>query len=78
MLIPCPHCGPRSVEEFQFRHFVPTPSADPVAALFIRKNTPELSHEYWQHIHGCRAWLTLTRNPSTAEVHTVTLLGAPA
>jgi heterotetrameric sarcosine oxidase delta subunit len=76
MLIHCPHCGARSVEEFQFRHFVPTPSPDPVEALFIRKNHPELSVEYWQHVHGCRAWLKLQRNPSTAQVQSVTLLGA--
>jgi methylglutamate dehydrogenase subunit B len=64
------------VEEFQFRHFVPTPLADPVEALFIRKNVPDSSTEYWQHVHGCRAWLKLQRNPSTAQVQSVTLMGA--
>ncbi len=76
MLIPCPHCGARGVEEFQFRHLVPTPAADPVQALFLRRNTPESSVEYWQHVHGCRAWLKLERNPSTAQVLSVKLLGA--
>ncbi len=36
------------------------------------------SHEHWQHVRGCRAWLKVRRNPSTGEVAEVHLLaGSP-
>ena len=75
MLIACPHCGARSVAEFAFRQFRPRPSHDPVQLLYLRVNDPQSSVEYWQHVHGCRAWLTLARNPSTGQIESVRLMG---
>lgn len=76
MLIPCPHCGPRSVEEFAFRHTLAPAGADAVGAVYLRDNTPDISREYWQHVRGCRAWFVLVRNPSTGAIAEVHLLGA--
>ena len=48
----------------------------PYTRVYERANTPQSSVEYWQHERGCRAWLVVRRNPSTAEVLEVRLLGA--
>ena len=81
MLLSCPWCGPRELEEFRFRSVAAdggeatmrlgTPA---YAAVYERTNVPESSTEYWQHDRGCRAWLVVQRNPSTADVLTVRLL----
>jgi sarcosine oxidase delta subunit len=34
----------------------------------------DASVEYWQHERGCRAWLVVRRNPSTARIVDVRLL----
>lgn len=77
MRIPCPHCGSRGVEEFAFRHTLPPAGSDAVGALYLRDNLQELSHEYWQHVRGCRAWFVLVRNPTTGAISEVRLLGEP-
>ena len=92
MLLPCPWCGPRELQEFRFRSvvvdaFTAVTGADPVALqapgagayarIYERSNTPDSSVEYWQHERGCRAWLVVHRDPSTGRVVDVRLL-APA
>ena len=42
--------------------------------IYERTNRNDSSREYWQHVHGCRAWLVVHRNPSTAEVLEVRFL----
>jgi sarcosine oxidase subunit delta len=74
--IVCPHCGPREIAEYQFRTLAPEPGAAAPGAIYERVNRSDRSVEYWQHLHGCRAWLIVQRNPSTAEVTAVRLLGA--
>jgi len=72
MDLQCPFCGRRELEEFRFRTLVPDPSAQSAyARIYERVNDPVRSMEYWQHIHGCRAWLVVTRNPTTGEVLSV-------
>jgi sarcosine oxidase delta subunit len=44
------------------------------ARVYERDNTPDSSVEHWQHERGCRAWLTVRRNPSTAVIVDVRLL----
>ena len=74
MLVACPFCGPRALQEYQFLRLRSPPHAGAIAAVFGRDNAPDHSVEYWQHGQGCRAWLELERNPSTAEVLSVRLL----
>ena len=76
MQIVCPHCGPREISEYQFRTLVPEYGADSPAALYERVSRSDDSVEYWQHVQGCRAWLIVRRNPSSAAVGDVRLLGS--
>jgi sarcosine oxidase subunit delta len=95
MLLRCPWCGPRELEEFRFRTVVtedacgapamqdatppsastdvPTPHSG-YASVYERDNVPGSSVEYWQHERGCRAWLIVRRNPTTAGIRDVRLL----
>lgn len=75
MNIVCPFCGRRDVEEFQFRTLVPESDTEGFARLYERVNRSDDSLEYWQHVSGCRAWLVIRRDPTTAEVRAVRVLG---
>ena len=84
MLLGCPWCGLRELEEFRFRSVVTaargaaasseTTSASAYARVYERENIRHESVEYWQHERGCRAWLVVQSNPSTAEILDVRLL----
>lgn len=76
MRIVCPHCGPREIAEFQFRSIVPEPGTEALASIYQRVNRSDSSVEYWQHLHGCRAWLIVQRNPSSAQIKQVRALAA--
>ncbi len=77
MLITCPHCGTRPVEEFTFlgdaRPQRPT-SNDPATMeqwfdyVYLRDNPRGRLDEYVHHSSGCRAWLVVTRDTATHEV----------
>jgi sarcosine oxidase subunit delta len=77
MLIQCPHCGTRPVEEFTFlgdaRPQRPD-SMDPSSMerwfdyVYLRDNPKGLYDEYVHHSGGCRSWLVVTRNTLTHEV----------
>ncbi len=71
----CPFCGARELHEFVFHKTLPEPDAGAVAAVYERVNRLDESVEHWQHLHGCRAWLLVRRNPSTGQVLATTLLG---
>lgn len=71
----CPFCGPRDLEEFLFHKTLAEPGASAYAQVYERANRPEDSLEHWQHVHGCRAWLLIRRNPSTGQVLKLELLG---
>lgn len=75
MLIPCPHCGPRSVAEFTYagdativRPALDAPQSEWCAALYERANPIGLHREYWQHTAGCRAVLVVERDTLTHRV----------
>lgn len=72
----CPHCGPRPVEEFEFRSLAPLEQVSGFVQVYGRENSQSQSVEHWQHVHGCRAWLVIERNPTSAEVLAVRWLGA--
>jgi len=76
MLVACPFCGPRGLQEYYFLRVQAPPNADAITEVYHRDNRPDHSLEYWQHRQGCRAWLELERNPSTAQVLGVRLLGS--
>jgi methylglutamate dehydrogenase subunit B len=71
----CPFCGPRELDEFVFRKTLPEAGASEFAAVYERANRIDDSLEHWQHVHGCRAWLRVRRNPSNGAVREVDLLG---
>ncbi|QPM89192.1 sarcosine oxidase subunit delta [Pseudooceanicola algae] len=86
MRLTCPHCGSRDLREFTFRGAVlarpeaasgDTPaeewSKDWHGYLHLRDNPAGLSREYWSHEMGCAAFLVVTRDTRTHEVHSVTL-----
>ncbi len=75
MRIKCPHCGERGNEEFAYLGDATvhrpddapaaTP-ADPAFArwmdyVYLRDNPAGAHRELWQHIHGCRSWIVVTR-----------------
>ncbi len=64
------------MDEFEFRSLVPAAGASAFERVYERVNNPGQSVEYWQHVHGCRAWLVLDRDPSAGEVRAVRLLGS--
>jgi len=74
MRIPCPYCGPRGNEEFVFRGGADPRRPEGTAAdawheyVYLRENVAGVHREYWQHVHGCRAWLVVTRDTRTHEV----------
>lgn len=71
----CPFCGERPIHEFQFRTVVSADMLLAVDRLYLRDNFVTHSREYWQHLHGCRAWLLVHRDPSNDDVVSIDLLG---
>jgi heterotetrameric sarcosine oxidase delta subunit len=74
MRITCPFCGERGNEEFAYRGdaTVQRPSVHGPEAqsawvdyVYIRDNPAGLLRELWQHVHGCRSWLVVTRDVRT-------------
>ena len=77
MLIPCPHCGTRPVEEFTFLGdaSVTRPSTIEPSSMqqwydyvYLRDNPKGRFDEYVHHSGGCRAWLVISRDTATHEV----------
>jgi methylglutamate dehydrogenase subunit B len=74
-LLVCPFCGPRELREFHFHKTLPPDRGSVFEQTYERSDNPEFSVEHWQHLLGCRAWLCVTRNPSTGAVLETLLLG---
>lgn len=74
ILIPCPHCGPRPIQEFMYGEIpeVPDSITDPderdLDRAFMRANPEGPTTERWFHTYGCRRWLTLRRDTRTDEI----------
>lgn len=81
MMIPCPYCGRRSNAEFVYHGdaTVERPSiGDDDAArqrwhdyVYLRDNPAGRHRELWYHAGGCRAWLVVSRDVATHEIHWV-------
>ena len=73
MRIPCPWCGPRSIEEWVHGEIpvVPESIADPdardVDRGYMHANEHGAVREAWFHLFGCRRWVTLWRDTRTDE-----------
>ena len=71
MRIPCPHCGPRSIEEWVHGEIpvVPDAISDPdardVDRAYMHTNEHGPVREAWCHLFGCRRWVTLERDTRT-------------
>lgn len=77
LLITCPHCGPRNVDEFSFGgEIVPRPSPDADRGawrdyLYMKDNVAGWQEERWFHGSGCRRYLVAERNTVTNEIRSV-------
>jgi heterotetrameric sarcosine oxidase delta subunit len=84
--IPCPHCGLRSEHEFmaagEFQPRPEQPAALDDAAwadfLYQRDNPDGPVLEHWWHLHGCRSWLVLRRDPHTQAIVEARMAGQGA
>ncbi|MDA8250582.1 MAG: sarcosine oxidase subunit delta [Rhodospirillales bacterium] len=84
MRIPCPHCGTRGSEEFSYRGAAlpPRPAPDAPADVwhahvYLRDNPAGPHRELWQHVHGCRRWLVVTRDTGSHAIAAVADAAAP-
>ena len=84
MLIPCPHCGPRPVEEFTFLGdaSVQRPTSNDPATMeqwfdyvYLRDNPKGRFDEFAHHAGGCRSWLVISRDTATHEVFSCVTAG---
>lgn len=83
MLIPCPICGPRDVEEFSYLGdaVVERPAEADLnqdawnAYVYDRGNPRGMHSEYWQHAHGCRHVLVVQRDTATHRIDGTRLAG---
>jgi heterotetrameric sarcosine oxidase delta subunit len=69
--IPCPHCGPRPLEEFVHgeipiaSHTTRDPDEGDLDRAFMHSNPDGPTTERWFHVSGCRRWLTVRRDTRT-------------
>jgi len=76
LVIPCPHCGERPVEEFLYGEIPTVPDtvvgaeARDIDRGFMLTNPEGVQLERWFHVYGCRRWLTLRRDTRTDDVLT--------
>ncbi len=81
-LLPCPHCGPRPVDEYAyFGEVTKRPSGSPSLReltdyVYFRDNVAGVQREWWQHRTGCGEWFLAERDTRTNEVLLTELPGA--
>ena len=77
--LPCPHCGPRPVDEYAYFGEVthrpgPSPSMRELTDyVYFRDNVAGVQREWWQHRLGCGEWFLADRDTRTNEVLDVLL-----
>ena len=71
LIITCPHCGPRPVEEFRFGGEIPAPPPEITDAfardldqVWMFSNVEGEQTERWFHDAGCHRWSTHRRDTS--------------
>jgi heterotetrameric sarcosine oxidase delta subunit len=77
LTIPCPHCGPRPVEEFRFGGEDPEAPATITDAeerdlhrVWFYTNGSGVQTERWFHSGGCHRWCTVQRDTATDRIVT--------
>jgi len=84
LLIRCPHCGPRSEDEFFYggdasgrRPADQTAVSDVEWLSFVyERQNPKGPHvEWWFHQHGCRLWLRVMRDTVSHAIASVEAAG---
>jgi methylglutamate dehydrogenase subunit B len=77
MRIPCPHCGPRTHEEFTYfgdatarRPSSTGPDAEAAYYdyVYTRDNPFGLHRELWFHHGGCHEWLVVERDTRNHDI----------
>lgn len=84
MIIKCPNCGSREINEYTYigDATLTRPDHDDtdmenwINYVFMRNNPRGIHVEHWQHTSGCRAFLKITRDTVTHEI-TVVMLENP-
>lgn len=78
MRIPCPFCGLRDLDEFEYggdaRVAWPALDADAEhwsAATYLRDDPAGRHVELWRHARGCGLWLRVERDTRTHEIFVV-------
>jgi heterotetrameric sarcosine oxidase delta subunit len=84
LIIECPHCGPRTEDEYSYggQAHIAYP-LDPHALsdaewaeyLFYRDNPKGSYAERWVHAAGCRKWFNVIRDTRTYEIQHVYRIG---
>jgi sarcosine oxidase subunit delta len=76
IILNCPNCGPRNVQEFRYGgEYNPRPRT-PLATeeeawveyVFMRENKLGVQKEWWYHRSGCGTWFLSERHTKTNEV----------
>jgi sarcosine oxidase subunit delta len=74
VLLPCPNCGSRPVEEFSYAGEVTMrpkerPTLRELATyLYFRRNVAGVQREWWFHRLGCELWFQAERDTRTNDV----------
>ncbi|MUZ75896.1 sarcosine oxidase subunit delta [Agrobacterium vitis] len=77
--IECPCCGPRDHDEFRYGGdaSIDRPAHNETnfdawyRYVFVRANPAGSHREYWQHVFGCRQWLTVERDTRNHAISSV-------
>jgi heterotetrameric sarcosine oxidase delta subunit len=86
ILLPCPNCGPRNVQEFRYGgEYNPRPQNPDQTEedewtdyVYMRANTLGVQKEWWYHRAGCELWFLAERHTLTHEVITTYTWSPPA
>jgi sarcosine oxidase subunit delta len=74
--IECPWCGVRNEDEFSYGGDAGVQRPADGGSMdewydyvYTRDNSAGKHTEHWQHVNGCRAWVTVVRDTMTHQIH---------
>jgi heterotetrameric sarcosine oxidase delta subunit len=76
IIVQCPNCGPRNVQEFHYGgEYNPRPQKplevehiEWVEYIYMRDNKQGVQKEWWYHRSGCQLWFLVERHTKTNEI----------